>query len=139
MKKLSESEDITTLVMNIEIYDEEIGDYRTFKPFIKKSRGNNVMTLHIDIKTGIIRDWVEKTGGIETCFFYKAVDTGKYTLLDKEEKVIASFTGYVPNKLVPDRDGFGDYITLNINPEGKILNWYKKPSFKEFPVKKSKS
>ena len=39
---------------------------------------------------------------------------------------------YVPNKLLPPDDGYGDYIHLTIDENGKITNWYDEPSVEEF-------
>jgi hypothetical protein len=125
---------VATLKIEIILHKEEVeeGDYEDFKAFITPNPiGDYLLTLDIDIKTGTINHW-NQTGGHIGTFFYKAVDTGIYTLLDNEGTVLARFTGYVPNKLIPDKDGFGDYITLNINTLGEITNWYQDYSFVEF-------
>ena len=82
--------------------------------------------MDINIKDGRILKWRTVNGyGSEIRFFYKAVDRGRYTLLDSDYRRIISIDGYVPNDCIPDKDGYGDYITLNIDNEtGKITNWY---------------
>jgi hypothetical protein len=123
--------------MEISVYDEDLdegGQLEQFLPYIEKKGkyGENILTLYIDIKTGIIKDWIDKTGGIPANYFEKVVDTGKYTLLDVKGRILKCLEGYVPNKLIPDKDGYGDYITLDVNSKGKITNWYSNPSFEEF-------
>jgi hypothetical protein len=54
-------------------------------------------------------------------FFHKAVDNGIYTLFDNKGKVLKRDEGSVLNKLIPDKDGRGDYITLNIEKTEKSL------------------
>jgi hypothetical protein len=84
----------------------------------------------IDIVTGIIRDWKQ---GISGRVFSKACDGGKYYLLNENKEIVFKQEyGYVPNKLLPPKDGFDDYIDLEINEEGKIINWYENPSFEDF-------
>jgi hypothetical protein len=84
----------------------------------------------IDIASGVIQDWRQGTTGR---VFLKVRDEGKYYLLDeKKEVLIKQEEGYVPNKLIPSEDGFDDYIDLDINEQGKILNWYENPSFSDF-------
>ena len=128
---------ISKLKIEIPVTDYTIGDDLTdFKPFIKKHRrhGRQTITFYIDINTGVIPDWIKETGGKKAEFFYKAVDTGIYTLFDSKGRVIKSIEGYVPNGLIPDKNGYGDYITLKIDEHGKICNWYdpSERSFKAF-------
>ena len=47
--------------------------------------------------------------------FVKVVDQGTYTLLDSAKKIlIEDKNSYVPNKLLPPTDGFGDYLEFEI-------------------------
>jgi hypothetical protein len=140
-KKIDKSDDlnlgITTLKMVIDVFDDNVednSDYRALLPFIEKDKkhGDYMLTLYIDIKRGHIKDWVEKTKGQSAHLFEKVVDRGTYSLLTDSGKVIREFTGYVPNDLIPDKNGYGDYVTLNINKEGFITNWYENPSIDEF-------
>jgi hypothetical protein len=73
----------------------------------------------------------EKRGIVESVS--KLRDTGKYYLLNEDkELVFKQEYGYVPNKLIPPKDGFDDYVDLEIDGEGKITNWYENPSFEDF-------
>jgi hypothetical protein len=135
--KKSEDDAAVPVTLKMELYISDFDaddDYRIFKKFMtrRNAYGNYTLTFEIDIATGVIKDWVKKTGGIPGNFFNKQVDCGTYSLYGENGELIESYTGYVPNKLVPEKDGYGDYIDLIINEEGKITNWYKEPSFKDF-------
>jgi len=88
------------------------------------------LSLDIDIETGIIQKWPQGcTGELYT----KVVDTGFYYLLDENKDIVTSIeNGYVPNKLIPPKDGYGDYIHLYVDENGKITNWYENPDLSEF-------
>jgi len=84
----------------------------------------------VDVETGIIKDWVP---GCEGEIDVKLVDRGSYYLLDAENKVLVALEDdYVPNRLIPPNDGYGDYMLLIIEPDGRISNWYEKPDFTDF-------
>lgn len=61
----------------------------------------------------------------------KVTDSGSYYLLDENKEVVLKIEDdYVPNSLIPG--SYGDYIEINILTDGKIENWYLKPSIKDF-------
>ena len=75
----------------------------------------------IDIDNGIITNWKQ---GIKAEIHYKVVDEGSYYLKDSEGKIIATMENeYVPNMLCPKKRGYGDYIIMDIDENGKISNW----------------
>lgn len=75
----------------------------------------------IDIDSGIILNW-EK--GKSADVHYKVCDSGSYFLLDEEGEIIAAIeSDYVPSLLCPSRNGYGDYIIMHIDADGKIDNW----------------
>lgn len=84
----------------------------------------------VEINTGKILDWpVGKSGDM----YMKVCDEGSYYLLDAEGKEVLSIEGnYVPNNLIPGE--FGDYIELNIDKNGIITNWPKRPSLEDFKI-----
>ena len=51
----------------------------------------------------------------------KVIDTGTYTLLDKNKKILSIYEGYIP-KMVPNE--WGDYLNLDIDKNGNITNMY---------------
>ena len=82
----------------------------------------------IDIDNGIITNWRQ---GVKAEIHYKVVDEGSYYLKDSEGKVISSMENeYVPNILCPKKSGYGDYIIMDIDENGKISNW--KPDISYF-------
>lgn len=61
----------------------------------------------------------------------KVTDSGSYYLMDKNKEVLLKIEeDYVPNSLIPG--SYGDYIEMNILPDGTIENWPSKPSIKDF-------
>jgi hypothetical protein len=114
-------------------YDTEDGDNIPFKE-------GKLWKPLIDIDSGVVVDWPK---GTTAKVHYKVCDQGEYFLLDADHNVVLSLEGghYVPNKLIPNHDEFGDYIIMNIDGDyiimdidegGKILNWYECPSLEEF-------
>lgn len=84
----------------------------------------------IDINTGKILEWPLGESGE---FYLKVVDEGSYYLLDENQKIVASIKqDYVPNQLLPPTDGYGDYVDFEIDVNGIITNWYKKPVVSDF-------
>jgi len=74
----------------------------------------------IDIENGVILNWViGKTADIH----YKVCDEGTYTLLDECKNAIISKEGYVPKIMCPKREGYGDYIIMDIDENGQISDW----------------
>jgi hypothetical protein len=84
----------------------------------------------IGLCDGRILDWPEDK--LNWRLFVKVVDQGTYTLLDSAKKIlIEDKNSYVPNKLLPPTDGFGDYLEFEIEA-GFIKNWYKNINFSNF-------
>lgn len=74
----------------------------------------------IDLDTGRIEEWPQ---GTTADVHYKVCDQGVYDLLDAERNVVKSINGYVPEIMCPVGDGFGDYVIMNIGPDGVIEDW----------------
>jgi hypothetical protein len=82
---------------------------------------NNSWKPIIDIDNGIILNW-EK--GKVASIHYKVVDCCRYEIHDDNGKIIKSVEdGYVPRTLSPKRNGYGDYIIMDIDENGLINNW----------------
>lgn len=74
----------------------------------------------IDLESGVIENWEKgKTASVH----YKCCDDGVYTLLDNNKQEIKSIDGYVPDIMSPKESGYGDYIIMDIDENGKISNW----------------
>ena len=75
----------------------------------------------IDLETGLITNW-EK--GKEANIHYKVCDAGEYWLQDENgEKIVKAKGYYVPDFLAIDDSGYGDYIIMKVDRDGKINNW----------------
>ncbi len=76
----------------------------------------------IRLSDGVVMDWPT---GVVADINFKVCDAGEYWLLDENKQRIAKWCGYyVPDEfLCPGKNGYGDYIILNISAEGFILNW----------------
>ena len=84
----------------------------------------------IELRSHNLLNWPEEYGNI--LFQAKVSDSGTYFLLGKDNKALCRISGYVPNRLIPDADGCGDYIRLRIKSNGTIENWPDVPDFSEF-------
>jgi len=82
--------------------------------------------LYIDVDTGVIINW-EK--GVTALVHYKVCDSGRYTLLEVTDREIITRDGYVPSCLCPSGDGYGDYVVMDIDGDGKIRNFEFNPSY----------
>lgn len=85
------------------------------------------LCVTINLRTGEIVDYDKNNiidgydvVGLDT---FKIVDEGKYTLLDKNMNIISRYRSYVPNDVLPPRDGYGDYITLDLK-DNYVTNLY---------------
>jgi hypothetical protein len=87
--------------------------------------------ITVNIKTGVIENW---SAGISGHVFLKVRDEGVYSLLDENKTLLYHYRGYVPNMLLPPINGFGDYLDLTIDANGKIKNWYDSPSLEDFDI-----
>lgn len=84
-------------------------------------KNGNIWNPHIDIDTGIITNWDK---GVKANIHYKVADCCGYELLDSNDNVVISFEdGYVPKTLYPKENGYGDYIIMDIDENGKIQNF----------------
>ena len=75
----------------------------------------------IDIDSGIITNWKQ---GTTAKLHYKVCDQCGWELLDEKGNVVLSEEdGYVPKTICPSDSGYGDYIIMNIDGNGKIEKW----------------
>ena len=77
-------------------------------------------SITIDLETGAIENW---PAGTTADVHYKVCDEGSYTLLDADRKTVVLRDGYVPAMLCPKENGHGDYIIMEIDGTGKIVDW----------------
>lgn len=74
----------------------------------------------IDLATGKIEGWPENT---VASIHYKVCDAGRYALLDAGYNEVCVKEGYVPGIMCPKSYGYGDYIIMDVGPDGEILNF----------------
>jgi len=74
----------------------------------------------IDLDTGIIENWPK---GTTASVHYKCCDDGDYELLDADRNVVKAIEGYVPSIMCPEGEGYGDYVIMKIDGDGKIEKW----------------
>ncbi|EKJ92510.1 hypothetical protein QR305_02769 [Bacteroides finegoldii] len=84
----------------------------------------------IDLKKHILQEWKTEFGSCH--IFSKVRDEGKYTLLDKDKKALCQLIGYVPNGVIPPKNGYNDYIEFNIAKDGSVSGWYDSYDFIDF-------
>jgi hypothetical protein len=85
----------------------------------------------IDLEYGVIQGW--RTNN-KVQIHYKVSDGGNYRLLDEYGNTIFELSGvYVPDVLQIDKDGWGDYITMTVNEDGRIENFNPKMILLMFP------
>lgn len=103
------------------------------KPFVAEREENfrrskyEVWDATVNIDTGHISGWpIGRTASLNE----KICDEGIYILEDFAGNELAVIEGYVPNELIPGEHG--DYMNLEINADGVITNWPKKPSVEQF-------
>ena len=89
----------------------------TLIPFRKGDRWKPV----IRIADGVIIDW---PAGAVASIHYKVCDDGNYQLLDEHGGTVARRDDdHVPDCLSPKERGYGDYIILDVDGDGKIDGW----------------
>lgn len=74
----------------------------------------------ISLEDGVIINW---DTGKAASIHYKICDAGTYTLFDKDQNQIKSIDGYVPDIMSPQDRGYGDYVIMKVDSDGKIENW----------------
>lgn len=115
--------EVKILIVNAEVRyweDAEVnGKEDTDGILIPCRNGENWMPI-IDLETGIIINW---TIGNAAKVHYKVCDDGKYKLVDASGRIVKEIEGYVPKMLCPEKNGYGDYIIMKIDTNGKIDKW----------------
>lgn len=84
-------------------------------------REGDMWNLLIDLDKGVITNWKQ---GVKAHVHYKVCDAGCYYLRDeKGDTVLSIEQDYVPSLLCPKERGYGDYIIMVIDENGKIDGW----------------
>jgi hypothetical protein len=128
--------------MKIEGYVKKEFDIRTVKVILPVRydeedipndfplRKGDIWEGTINVDNGHILEWPKgQTGDMHM----KVCDEGVYSLFDENNELVAEIEqDYVPNRLIPPHDGYGDYIHFIIDENGFITNWYKEPEVDQF-------
>lgn len=115
--------EVHTVKINVKLYDDAS---ENIPNFLLNKHGE--FEIEIEVDTGKVVNW----SGVESIrIFDKVCDCGTYTLFDKNgSRVVEVINDYVPNNLIPG--SYGDYIDLQINMDGVVTNWPKKPDVSYF-------
>lgn len=83
----------------------------------------------INIETGQLMNWPK---GTTAEVHYKCCDDGEYWLIDETGEEYKYKGYYVPDILDIDGESYGDYLIMNINENGFILDWKKSIDLESF-------
>lgn len=85
-------------------------------------RSGDTWDLWIDIATGRIDGW---PAGTVADIHYKVCDAGAYSVCSADRQVIrgTKHGSYVPACMSPKERGYGDYVIMDIGPDGVIAGW----------------
>lgn len=90
-----------------------------------------LFTLTIDLKERNVLNWNRKYGYWR--IWGKVKNYGTYTLLNSDKVPLWQIHGLVPNKLVPPfEQGWGDYLDIKVNSDGRVENWPKEGDYSVF-------
>lgn len=81
----------------------------------------------IDVETGQITNWDKQ---VDACIHYKVCDGFECIFQDENGLIITQYDGYVPPFMYPKRNGYGDYIILDVDECGYIQHWDKELVYK---------
>lgn len=84
-------------------------------------RSGDIWKVTINLEHGMIWNWPK---GTTASVHYKICDDGRYSLLDTDGNEVSSFCGYVPKIMCPADSGYGDYVIMDIDADGRVANWH---------------
>jgi hypothetical protein len=89
-------------------------------PYDYPHRQGDVWDIRVNIDNGQIEDWPNGVAPLE--LYMKVTDAGQYFVLRDDGRILWSVADYVPS-FIPNN--YGDYLTFQIDTDGKIINWTK--------------
>ena len=124
----------STLYIDFPDTEEENERIKNLTPcVVRKDIGykeNDYLELIIDIDEGKVLNWPY---GFCLNTRYKVCDDGEYVFLDENKNEVINITKsfdqyYVPDFLALEDNGYGDYVIINIDGNGKIEHFDKMKS-----------
>lgn len=102
--------------------DSSVNDEEDADGTLIPCRSGDTWDLWIDIATGRIDGWPH---GIVASIHYKVCDEGTYFICGTDRQVIrrTEHGAYVPDCMSPKEEGYGDYVIMDIGPDGVIAGW----------------
>ena len=105
----------------IPLVQEEVREYKGLYGGMRKEICH-YWAITIDLNEGKVLDWPE---GFAIRTNFKVCDDGEYLFFDADKNLITNITDeydqyYVPDFLSIEDEGYGDYVYINIGPDGKI-------------------
>ena len=122
--KTTKTYNVKYIVFNIPIYNGDLNWSEKDNEFCIKYYSNaDLLSIRIDIEKGIAVNWADQELNDVFSIYAKVRDEGTYRLYDYQCNEIVSYQGYVPDILSCVDEGYGDYLSMNISPDGRIDNW----------------
>lgn len=89
-------------------------------PCVENVDGELAWCPVINLDNGKILNWID---GETAKIHYKSCDENRVELIDRECGVVKEYEGYVPNILDPHREGCADYVIMEIDSNGYIVDF----------------
>ena len=116
--------DVKYIAFTIPIYYGDLNWSEKDNEFCNKYYSDaDLLSIKIDIENGIVTDWTHQELNDIFSIYSKVRDEGTYKLYDDQHNEIVSYQGYVPDILSCVDEGYGDYLSMNISPDGRIDKW----------------
>lgn len=122
--KTTKTYDVKYIAFIIPIYYGDLNWSEKDNKFCNKYYNDaDLLSIKIDIENGIVTDWAYQELNDVFSIYAKVRDEGTYKLYDDQHNEIVSYQGYVPDILSCIDEGYGDYLSMNISPDGRIDKW----------------
>lgn len=122
--KTTKTYDVKYIAFSIPIYNGDLDWSEKDNEFSNKYYNDaDLLSLRIDIENGVVIGWADQELNDVFSIYAKVRDEGTYKLYDDQCNEIVSYQGYVPDILSCVDKGYGDYLSMDISPDGRINNW----------------
>lgn len=92
------------------------------KYFIKRTAGEKIFPLYINVDTGRVENWPIEAG-VSMRLYWKVRDEGLYQYKNADKVTLHEIYDYVPDEMCIGESNDGDYVIMNIDSEGNIDGW----------------